>query len=83
MSAPTLEVCEVNQNLTVVRGWFVRDMLTELTGRPPLWLSVSRGWCTTPKTAADLIAATERRGWTVTHLEPEEHAEAHARGVLW
>lgn len=83
MSAPTLEVCPVNRNLTVVRGWFARDLLTELTGRAPLWLSISRGWCTTPKVAADLIAAAERRGWTVTHVEHDEQAEAHARGVLW
>ena len=83
MTSPRIEVCEVNRNLTVIRGWFARDLYEEVTGRPPLWLSISRGWCASPRTAADLVAAAERRGWTVAYVEADEHAEAHARGVLW
>lgn len=33
-----------------------------MRGRPPMWSSAAKAWCTTEDTARDLIARAERRG---------------------
>jgi hypothetical protein len=50
-------------------------MLTELTGRPPVWATVSRGWVVQPHRARDLVAILEHRGGydvTVTNVDQDE-----------
>lgn len=83
MSSPRITVTFVNRHCATVAGWRARDLLEEMTGRVPLWLPLRGGWYTRPATARDLVAEAERRGWSVDFAEPDEHAEAHARGVLW
>ena len=46
----------------LVNGYGTREMLTELTGRPPVWAATSRGWVIQPHRARDLIAILEHRG---------------------
>lgn len=54
---------EVTPWLTVLSGPGVRDLLTDLTGRSPMWCSRPRGWAVQPHTAADLLALAETRGY--------------------
>jgi hypothetical protein len=55
-----------------VSGYGSREMLTELRGRPPVWSSLTRAWVTQPRTAKDLIAVAESRGYlvSVSHEDP-------------
>ena len=83
MSSPRITVTFINRNAATIAGWRGRELLEQMTGRVPLWLPLSGGWYARPKTARDLIAECERRGWRVEIGQPDEHAAAHARGVLW
>ena len=57
-----VEVEFVNRNLALVRGYGTRELLTELTGRPPVREVRSRAWVTTPDRARSLVALLEYRG---------------------
>ncbi|QCX28080.1 hypothetical protein [Nocardioides jishulii] len=83
MSAPVITVTFEGPHAATVAGWRGRELLEHMTGRIPLWMPLRRGWYTRPRTARDLIAEAERRGWRVEIGQPDEHAAAHARGVLW
>lgn len=48
-----------------VRGHGSREMYVELRGRAPVWVASSRSWSLTTKTALDMIALAERRGYEV------------------
>ncbi len=61
-----LYVTLVNASCAYVNGPGSRDLLTELRGRPPVWATISRAWVTTPRTARDLVAIAEHRGYSVT-----------------
>lgn len=54
-----------NKHCAYVSGHGSRELLTELRGRPPLWSSLSRAWATTARTARDLVAVAESRGYEV------------------
>lgn len=57
-----VEIEFVNQNLALVRGYGTRELLTELSGRPPVREVRSRAWVTTPDRARSLVALLEYRG---------------------
>jgi hypothetical protein len=57
-----IEIRFVSPSCALVTGYGTREMLTELTGRPPVWGTVSRGWVVQPHRARDLIAILEHRG---------------------
>ena len=57
-----VEIRFVSPSCALVNGYGTREMLTELTGRPPVWATVSRGWSVQPNRARDLIAALENHG---------------------
>lgn len=62
----TLTVTFVNNNCATVSGYGSRDLLRELRGnRAPVWSTLSRAWVTVPRTARDLIAVAESRGYDV------------------
>lgn len=61
-----LTVTFVNASCAFVTGYGSRELLTELRGRPPVWSSLSRGWVAMPRTARDLVAVAESRGYDVT-----------------
>ena len=63
-----LTVTLVNNSCALVSGHGSREMLTELRSRPPVYATLSRAWVTTPKTARDLVAIAEHRGYDVTVL---------------
>jgi hypothetical protein len=66
----------VTPSLALVSGYGTREMLTELTGRPPVYATRSRGWVVQPHRARDLVAILEHRGGfdiTVTNV-PEDAA---------
>jgi hypothetical protein len=60
-----LRVTFENKHCAYVSGYGSRDLLTELRGRPPIWSTLSRAWVTTERTARDLIAVAESRGYEV------------------
>jgi len=63
--ARRLEVEVESELCAFVRGYGSRDLLTELRGRPPIWSTRSRAWVTTARTARDVVAVAESRGWDV------------------
>lgn len=60
-----LTVTFESKHCAFVSGWGSRELLTEMRGRPPMWSSLTRAWCTTEQTAKDLIAVAESRGYQV------------------
>ncbi len=60
-----LTVTFENTHCAFVAGYGARQLLTEMRGRPPIWSTLTRAWCTTEQTARDLIAIAERRGFEV------------------
>ncbi|WP_343909042.1 hypothetical protein [Nocardioides aquiterrae] len=64
----------IGDNWAEVSGHGSRQLLVDMTGRPPVWLTRSRAWSTTPKSARDLAALAELRGYdvTVTGADPGE-----------
>lgn len=56
----------LGQNHAYVTGYGTRDMLTELRhGQPPVWSTIHRAWVSVPKTARNLVALAESRGYDV------------------
>lgn len=54
-----------SRHCAYVHGHGSRELLTEMRGRSPLWSSLTRAWATTERTARDLIAVAEARGFEV------------------
>ena len=82
MSTRALTVVQVNDNCAYLSGYGSRELITELRGgRPPVGSSVGRAWVTTAKTASDVIAVAESRGWAVT-ITNDDPLPA-SRGLLW
>ena len=77
----SLSVTFVNANMATVSGYGSHDLLVELRHRRPVWSSISRAWATTPRTARDLIAIAESRGYVVS-VEHDDPLPA-AMGRLW
>ena len=75
----TLAVTLVNRNMATVSGHGSRELLTELSGRPPVWSVLSRAWVTQPRRARDLIALAESRGFLVTVTEDDPLPAARGR----
>lgn len=50
---------------SLVRGYGSRELLFDLTGRAPVWSNIRRGWSVQEKTARDVIAAADARGFDV------------------
>jgi hypothetical protein len=46
---------------SLVRGYGSRDMVQAVTGRPPTYSSVRKGWSCQEDTARDVIAVAEAR----------------------
>ena len=57
-----VEIRFVTPSCALVNGHGTREMLTELTGRAPVWATISRGWVVQPHLARDLVAILEHRG---------------------
>ena len=66
-----IEVEFFNASCAYVRGHGSRDLITERTGRPPVWATLSQAWVCQSRTARDVIAIAERRGYDVTISEGE------------
>ena len=81
MSRPRFEVVFVNRSCAYVRGHGSREALFDLKNRPPCWSALGRGWVTTPRTASDLIARWESRGYVVEVTEDDPLPAL--RGQLW
>jgi hypothetical protein len=57
-----VEIRFVSPSCALVSGYGTREMLTELTGRLPVYATRSRGWAVQPHRARDLVAILEHRG---------------------
>ena len=66
-----LEVEFFNASCAYVRGHGSRELITERTGRAPVWATRSRAWVCQPPMARDLIAVAESRGYDVIVTEGE------------
>lgn len=55
---------------SLVRGYGARELIIDLTGRPPMWSSIRRGWSLQESTARDVVAAAESRGYDVVITGP-------------
>ncbi|WP_157514905.1 hypothetical protein [Nocardioides sp. J54] len=91
-----LQAAFVTPACAYLRGWGSRELLTEITGRAPVFGARVRAWHAQPPTARDAIAEAEERGWVV-EIVTEEHllrlagadleeiqaAAAERRGELW
>lgn len=62
MSRRHVEIRFVSPSCALVSGYGTREMLTELTGRAPVWATRDRAWVTQPHRARDLVAILEFRG---------------------
>lgn len=71
MTGRVLSVVFVNRVCALVRGHGSRALITELRGHPPVWATLSRAWVVLPKTARDLIAVAESRGYGIEVTEDE------------
>lgn len=54
-----------SKHCAFISGYGTRDLLMELRPRAPLWSVRERAWVTTERTAMDLVALAERRGWDI------------------
>ena len=59
-----LEV-ELDRYASLVRGPGARELVVEVAGRPPMWVSLARGYSVSEKTARDVICAAEMRGYDI------------------
>lgn len=74
MSRRGVEIRFLTPSCALVNGPGTRELITEMTGRPPVWATVSRGWVVQPHRARDLVAILEHRGgWdiTLTNEQPQ------------
>jgi len=74
-----VEIRFVSPSCALVSGPGMREALTELTGVPPVWATISKGWVIQPSRAGGLVAVLEYRGGfdiSVTSLEQRETATA-------
>lgn len=72
MSARTLTVV-LGDTWAEFAGYGSRELYVSLRGRPPVWNTRTRRWTAQLRTARDLVALAESRGWdiAVTAAEPE------------
>ena len=62
---------------SLVRGHGSRELIIDVTGRAPMWSSVSRGWSLQETTARDVVAAAESRGYDVVITGPRVGRDAN------
>lgn len=74
-----IEVEYATPSCAYVRGHGSRELLTELKGRPPVWATLSKAWVCQPRTAQDVIAIAESRGYEVLISEGERVDPAEGR----
>lgn len=70
-----LTVTFVTRSHAVLRGYGSRALIEELRGHPPVWSSTYRGWHCQPKTARNVVALAEMRGYQVEDVHPADLAE--------
>ena len=58
-----IKVAFYNRHAAYISGHGTRDLIIELRGRPPVWASRQKAWVTSEKTAKDVLACAEARGW--------------------
>lgn len=64
MARRVLEV-ELDGYGSLVRGHGSRDLVILITGRPPVWSGLRRGWSVKEVTARDVVAAAEIRNYDI------------------
>ncbi|MFT4010882.1 MAG: hypothetical protein QM655_12670 [Nocardioidaceae bacterium] len=59
------------ESCAYVRGHGARELLIDLKGRAPVWGTIARAWCVQAKTARDVIALAEARGYDIVVTREE------------
>lgn len=67
---------------SLVRGHGARELVELVTGRPPVWSSVRRGWSIQETTARDVIAAAEIRNYDILVIGPRQVEEIYSKPVV-
>jgi hypothetical protein len=80
MSRPVLEV-ELCGPGSLVRGFGSRELVEEITGRPPVWIPRLRGWSCQERTARNVVALAESKNYDVVITGPRTR-KAHLFAVL-
>lgn len=82
LDAPTvrrrrvLEVEVESRYCARLRGYGSRDLIVELKGRPPLWSPSTRAWTVSERTARDVVALAESRGFDIVVVGPRAVAQS-------
>lgn len=61
----TIKIAIEGPHTAFVSGYEIRDVITELKGRPPVWAQKERAWCVSEATAMDVLAICEQRNWNI------------------
>jgi len=73
---PHADITIVNRHCTHTRGPGIRTALVELTGRAPVFSTISRAWVCSERTARHLlIPYLENRGYDLTITRPRAAAQ--------
>lgn len=67
---------------SLVRGYGSRDMVQAVTGRPPTYSSVRKGWSCQEDTARDVIAVAEARNCDIVITGGRSPRSGSGRGDL-
>lgn len=65
-----LEVVAESRHCYRLRGPGVRSMVLELTGRAPVWSAVAEAFTVAERTAGEVTALAESRGYDVVMIGP-------------
>jgi hypothetical protein len=80
MTRPVLEV-ELCGPGSLVRGYNSRALVEEIAGRPPVWMPRLRGWSCQERTARNVIALAEVKGYDVV-ITGQQTRKAHLFAIL-
>jgi hypothetical protein len=78
MSRRVLEVEIESRHCARLRGYGSRALIMELKQRPPLWSPLAHAWTVSERTARDVVALAETRGYNIVVVGPRT-AEAQRR----
>lgn len=68
-----LDITVVSRAGAEFRGPRVRELYVELTGRSPVYNTMTKSWCTQTSRVSDLAALGESRGYLVVVTEAGGH----------
>ena len=81
MSRPVLQV-ELDRYRSTVSGYRSRELVEQIAGRPPMWLSLRRAWSTSEETARAVVVLAERAGYDVVIVGPRTNRQRALQALI-